>query len=80
MLELVDNAFGRGINISVGAYPNGAASTVVGAAMFSGEGWRERMGSTANNFQLGPKRMTEEHTCRLPEEPAGNLYQLPFSR
>jgi N-acyl-D-glutamate deacylase len=28
--------------------------------MFSGEGWRERMGSTAHNFQLGTKRMTEE--------------------
>ena len=47
-------------NISVGAYPWGAASTVVGAAMFSGEGWRERMGSTAHNFQLGTERMTED--------------------
>jgi N-acyl-D-glutamate deacylase len=28
--------------------------------MFSGEGWRERMASTAENFQLGNKRMTEE--------------------
>ena len=59
MLELIDNAFERNINISVGAYPWGAASTVVGAAMFSGEGWRKRMGSTAENFQLGTKRMTE---------------------
>jgi N-acyl-D-glutamate deacylase len=33
---------------------------VIGAAMFSGEGWRERMGSTANNFQLGTERMTED--------------------
>jgi N-acyl-D-glutamate deacylase len=37
-IELVDGAFDRGVNISVGAYPWGAASTVVGAAMFSGEG------------------------------------------
>ena len=59
-LELIDDAFARNINISVGAYPWGAASTVVGAAMFSGEGWRERMGSTAENFQLGTSRMTEE--------------------
>jgi len=59
-LELIDDAFARNINISVGAYPWGAASTVVGAAMFSGEGWRERMGSTAENFQLGTNRMTEE--------------------
>jgi len=59
-LELVNGAFKRNINITVGAYPWGAASTVIGAAMFSGEGWQERMGSTASNFQLGTKRMTEE--------------------
>ena len=59
-LELVNDAFDRNINISVGAYPWGAASTVIGAAMFSGEGWQERMGSKASNFQLGTERMTEE--------------------
>ena len=60
IISLVDDAYAKNINISVGAYPWGAASTVVGAAMFSGEGWRERMGSTAHNFQLGTERMTEE--------------------
>ena len=60
IIPMVDDAFEQNINISVGAYPWGAASTVVGAAMFTGEGWRERMGSTANNFQLGTERMTEE--------------------
>ncbi len=59
-LELVESAKKNGFNLSVGAYPWGAASTVVGAAMFSGDGWRERMGSTANNFQLGLDRMTED--------------------
>jgi N-acyl-D-glutamate deacylase len=59
-LELINDAFDKGINITVGAYPWGAASTVIGAAMFSGEGWQARMGSTANNFQLGTERMTEE--------------------
>jgi hypothetical protein len=59
-LELVNDAFDSNINISVGAYPWGAASTVIGAAMFSGEGWQERMGSKASNFQLGTERMTEE--------------------
>jgi len=59
ILPLIDDARERRINITVGAYPWGAASTVVGAAMFSGDGWRERMGSTANNFQLGTERMTE---------------------
>ena len=59
-LSLINNAFEHNINITVGAYPWGAASTVVGAAMFSGEGWPKRMGSTAHNFQLGLKRMTQE--------------------
>lgn len=58
-LGLFDKAKEKGFNVTVGAYPYGAGSTVVGAAMFSGEGWRERMGSTANNFQLGTSRMTE---------------------
>ncbi|TNF42874.1 MAG: D-glutamate deacylase [Cytophagales bacterium] len=60
IMELVNDAFDQGVHLTVGAYPWGAASTVVGAAMFSGEGWRERMGSTAQNFQLGTARMTEE--------------------
>ncbi len=59
-LSLINNAFQHNINITVGAYPWGAASTVVGAAMFSGEGWPERMGSKAHNFQLGLERMTQE--------------------
>ncbi len=59
-LPMIESAIENDVNITVGAYPWGAASTVVGAAMFSGEGWRERMGSTAENFQLGTDRMTEE--------------------
>jgi len=78
MLELVDNAFERNINISVGAYPWGAASTVVGAAMFSGEGWRERMGSTAENFQLGTKRMTEEQLADYQKNKPGTFITWHF--
>lgn len=60
IMALVNDAFEQDVNLTVGAYPWGAASTVVGAAMFSGDGWRDRMGSTAENFQLGTKRMTED--------------------
>jgi N-acyl-D-glutamate deacylase len=77
-LELVDDAFERGINLSVGAYPWGAASTVVGAAMFSGEGWRERMGSTANNFQLGTKRMTEDQLADYQKNKPGTFIVWHF--
>jgi N-acyl-D-glutamate deacylase len=78
ILKLVDDAFERNINISVGAYPWGAASTVVGAAMFSGEGWRERMGSTANNFQLGTKRMTEAQLADYQKNKPGTFITWHF--
>jgi hypothetical protein len=58
IMGMVDDAFENDVNITVGAYPWGAASTVIGAAMFSGEGWQARMGSTASSFQLGTERMT----------------------
>ncbi len=78
ILNMVDQAFERKINISVGAYPWGAASTVVGAAMFSGESWRERMGSTAENFQLGTKRMTEEQLTDYQKNKPGTFITWHF--
>lgn len=77
-LGLVDNAKSKGINITVGAYPWGAGSTVVGAAMFSGEGWRERMGSTANNFQLGTTRMTEAELTEYQSNKPGTFIVWHF--
>jgi len=77
-IQLVDGALERGINISVGAYPWGAASTVVGAAMFSGEGWRERMGSTADNFQLGTERMTEDQLADYQQNKPGTFIVWHF--
>ena len=78
ILPMIDSAMERGINISVGAYPWGAASTVVGAAMFSGEGWRERMGSTAENFQLGTSRMTEEELADYQQNKPGTFIVWHF--
>ena len=77
-LRLVDDAFERHINISVGAYPWGAASTVIGAAMFSGDGWQERMGSTAENFQLGTERMTEEQLADYQKNNPGTFIVWHF--
>jgi len=78
VIELVDEALERDINITVGAYPWGAASTVVGAAMFSGEGWRERMGSTAENFQLGRERMTEDQLADYQQNKPGTFITWHF--
>jgi len=78
VMELVDDAFERDINITVGAYPWGAASTVIGAAMFSGEGWPQRMGSTAHNFQLGTERMTKEQVIEYQKDKPGTFIVWHF--
>lgn len=78
VVRLVNDARKRNINVTIGAYPYGAASTVVGAAMFSGQGWRERMGSTAHNFQLGPDRMTEEQLADYQKNRPGAFINWHF--
>jgi N-acyl-D-glutamate deacylase len=78
VLEMVDDAFARDINITVGAYPWGAASTVIGAAMFSGEGWQARMGSTASSFQLGTERMTEAQVADYQKNKPGTFIVWHF--
>lgn len=77
-LQLINEANEKGFNITVGAYPWGAASTVVGAAMFSGDGWREKMGSTAENFQLGTSRMTEEQLADYQKNSPGTFIVWHF--
>ncbi|WP_153914506.1 amidohydrolase family protein [Shewanella sp. TC10] len=78
ILPMVNQAQERGINVTIGAYPWGAASTVVGAAMFSGEHWRENMGSTAENFQLGKDRMTEEQLADYQANKPGTFIVWHF--
>jgi len=78
IMEMVNDAFERNINITVGAYPWGAASTVIGAAMFSGEGWPQRMGSTASSFQLGTERMTKEQVIDYQKNKPGTFIVWHF--
>lgn len=60
ILELLDNARENGSPVTVGAYPYGAASTVIGAAMFRSPNWQERMQTSYEAFQLGLDRMDED--------------------
>jgi N-acyl-D-glutamate deacylase len=46
--------------------------------MFSGEGWRERMGSTAENFQLGRDRMTEDQLADYQKNRPGTFITWHF--
>ncbi|MCV2874594.1 amidohydrolase family protein [Defluviimonas sp. WL0050] len=77
-MALVEKAQAQGINVTTEAYPYGAASTVVGAAMFSGPNWRDRMDSTANNFQLGADRMTEDELADYQANKPGTFIVWHF--
>ncbi len=66
---LIITAQKSGVRITTEAYPYGAGSTGIGAAMFRGPNWRERTGGmTANNFDVGGKRLTEEEFAYLQKE------------
>lgn len=59
----------QGVKLSTEAYPYGAGATSIGAAMFRGEGWRERIGGiSANNFAVDGKRLSEEEFAQLQAE------------
>lgn len=65
----ISKAQSNGVNISTEAYPYGAGSTSIGAAMFRGEAWRQKLGGlTANNFELNGQRLTENEFKKLQEE------------
>lgn len=66
---MILGAQAKGIPITTEAYPYGAGATGIGAAMFQGPRWRESMGGvTANNFDIGGKRLTEERFAYLQRE------------
>ena len=77
-IQLVELAKENGIKVTVEAYPYGAANTVVGAAMFTGDDWRERMNSTAKNFQLGKDRMTEDQLKDYQKNKPGTFITWHF--
>lgn len=64
--EMVANAQKQGVRVSAEAYPYGAGSTGIGAAMFRGPKWRERTGGmSASNFDVAGKRLTEAELADL---------------
>ncbi|WP_417449408.1 amidohydrolase family protein [Kordiimonas sp.] len=58
---MIRKAQDQGLKVTTEAYPYGAGSTGIGAAMFRGDRWRERVGGVdASSFDVGGKRLTEE--------------------
>ncbi len=58
---MIKNAQEQGLRVTTEAYPYGAGSTGIGAAMFRGDRWRERVGGVdASSFDVGGKRLSED--------------------
>jgi N-acyl-D-glutamate deacylase len=76
---LIAGAQRNGVRITTEAYPYGAGATGIGAAMFRGPDWRQRVGGvTASNFDVGGKRLTEEEFERLQRESPGTSTVVHF--
>ncbi|WP_321393939.1 amidohydrolase family protein [Emcibacter sp.] len=66
---MIRGAQEKGLNITTEAYPYGAGSTLIGAAMFRGEHWHERTGGlAAHNFDVNGERLSEEEFARLQKQ------------
>ena len=69
ILEMIEGAQSRGVDITTEVYPYTAASTDIRAAIFD-EGWRERFASDYDDIEwvLTGERLDEESFHRLREE------------
>lgn len=77
-LELFNEALEKGIPVTAGAYPWGAASTVVNAPMFSGDHWKQRMGYQERSIQMGFDRLSDEELLKAQKETPGAIINWHF--
>ncbi|WP_394174097.1 amidohydrolase family protein [Thalassotalea litorea] len=77
-LELFNKAIGKGIPVSAGTYPWGAASTVAGAALFSTKGWQQKTGYQNKSIQYRPKRLNDSAFRKLRKNNPGALITWHF--
>lgn len=81
IVEMMQNAQARGVPITTEAYPYGAASTAVGAAMFRGEDWDLRMGSRYGEgiyLELAGDRLSYEEVIQLQQTEPGAAVVFHF--
>lgn len=67
--DMLEGAQAHGVNITVEAYPYGAGSTAIGAALFEGADWQERLGGLEkSDFTFDGERLTPESFDRLQKD------------
>jgi N-acyl-D-aspartate/D-glutamate deacylase len=69
VLDMLDSAKARGVDVTTEVYPYDAGSTVIGSALFN-EGWRERQGADFKDIEWPPtgERMTAESFAKFRRE------------
>ncbi len=80
-VRILRDAQKRGANITVEAYPYGAGSGAVNAAMFTPENMK-RMGAVASDFEFQGKPLDEKTLRKMQKESPGEVivfhyYRLP---
>ena len=66
---LISNAAKNGIRLTVEAYPYGAGATGIGAAMFKGPNWQERLGGIEkSDFSVAGEPLTADEFDRLQKD------------
>lgn len=81
VLELIGSAQRRGVRISIEAYPYSAASTVIGAAMFRGPRWQERLdGVTTSDFEHEGRQLDDESFAKLQSSDPGAIIVYEYLR
>jgi N-acyl-D-glutamate deacylase len=81
VLELVANAQKHGVPLTVEAYPYGAGSTAIGAAMFRGPNWKERLGDvTAADFEYNGQTLNDDTFAALQKSNPGALIVFHYLR
>ncbi len=75
--DIIIGAQKRGINVTTEAYTYGAASTTIGAALFTEEG-REKKNIDASQIELNGKPLTEEEFQKIRKDVPGSVIVFRF--
>lgn len=79
ILPLVESAHSKGFKVTTGAYPFGAAGTTVGAEMFRGDGWADRLGGTlSSDFELNGTPLDDATFKKLQADAPGTIITWHF--
>jgi len=77
LLDLIDNARKRGVDVTTEVYPYDAGSTAIGSALFN-PGWQEHLGAKFEDIEwpLTGERMSAESFARFRAESPGSAVIL----